>query len=63
MCDSSLVVVLISWSEIVAKWCSFDSAHIRRSLMLQSLFLTAKGGCHLSGFSIVLAELLEGQLI
>ena len=37
MCDSSLVLFLFSWSEIVAKQCSLDFAHTRRSLMLQLL--------------------------
>ena len=52
MCDSSLVLVFFSWSEIVARWCSLDSAHMRKSLTPQSLFFTTRVGCHLSGFSI-----------
>ena len=52
----TLVLVLFSWSEIVARWCSLDSAHMR-SLMLQGgLFLTIRLSCHLSGLSIIYVE-------
>ena len=51
----SLVPVLFSWSELfVARWCSLDSAHMRKSLMLQTLFLTTSSvGCHLTGLSTI----------
>ena len=57
MHDSSLVLILFSWSEIVARWCSLDTAHMmRKSLMLQGLFLTTRVGCHFSELSIIRVE-------
>ena len=46
-----IFLVLFSWSEIVARWCSLDEVS-----HAANLFLTPRVGCHLSGPSIVHVE-------